>query len=503
MRLLEQYQSRLHGSNDGSEEELVYIKQILASPLFQQYLNGGVAGLPQKEKQEIVRASADILNGIEGAALEDVPISPTERRRWQIHRKQSLKALRNAVTPKNSPVVQGKMPHSVTKTKMSLTEVQSLDSQASTQHQVQSSEPATSRYCSPGPECNGSPEASSSTKHDRKNMGHKSNSASKVEQQRVSHTHVIFPVVANGGPDHGRNDRRSDDGYGPTPSHASKHEGWVGPMGLMEARAKNLSSSSSMLIERPSPPKDYPPGMMPPVSSALGISNAGSKVSREGLFGGGIRQASMSGSQPNISRLRITQQGELEFDDLLRDDEDLNPREGEAREEGKGVGGGVDWNNRIAGMGSPGSIPAAAGRVGGGSGGMKLTLTPVSPPVSRPPPPYQFNHAEQAALIAPPSYTPTKQPSGGLMNRRTKSYEKLMDIGGDGSLYPNLTPLVEPMTNGKSTRDLPTAERRKTSLVIQLRKGKEGLGFMLKGRKKEQKGELCIQELQQGGVADR
>ena len=65
-------------------------------------------------------------------------------------------------------------------------------------------------------------------------------------------------------------------------------------------------------------------------------------------------------------------------------------------------------------------------------------------------------------------------------------------------------PLVQPMTDGLTTRDLPTTvERRKTSLVIQLNKGKDGLGFRLKGLKKEQKGGVYVQDLQVGGAADR
>ena len=541
MRLLEQYQNRLHGSSHdgGYEEELDYIKQILASPLFQQYLNGG---LPQREKREIVKASADILNGIDGSGgfVEDGPISPTEKRRRQVHRKQSLKALRNAVIPRSSSgsLQQGTAPP-MPPPSYPMGEVKDVHAagvQGGIQHQItfsSSSDVSSLRYRSPGPEGNGISEGVPlppiASKHENKTMGPKSISASRMDQHGVSpHAHVGFPLMANGGLDHGRKTEwtREDGGFSnkpflPPPHYANKLESlWPEPMSLAEARAKTLSNSSSMLLERTSPPKEYlGGGVLPPsVSSSSGVASTGRKISQEGFLGGRIRQqvaaGAMSGSQPNISRLRITQQGELEFI------EDFSQEGGDStaelvKEMGGGGGGGValpEWNDHNGLVGGPGSVLQPSATSGGGApgkGAMKLVLPPVSPPTSRPPPPYQFNHllqeAEQEAghmslSAAPPSYS-SPQDSGGLKGRRTKSYERLLDIGGaPPSSYPNLIPLGGLMTQGNPTQDQPTAERRKTSLMVQLRKGKEGLGFRLKGLGK---GELFVQDLQPGGVADR
>jgi len=546
VRLLEQYQSRLHGSShDGYEEELAYIKQILASPLFQQYLTGG---LPQREKQEIVKASTDILNGIEsnGSLVEDGPISPTEKRRRLIHRKQSLKALRNAVIPKSpSGPLQGKGPAPPPHYPMG-----NSAGQGGGQHQVMfssSSDIPSSRYHSPGPESNGISEgiplatittaasatssSSSTSIHEMKTMGPKSSSASRMDQHGVSpHTHISFSAMANGGMSHERMTDwiREDNGFSkpfplPPPHCMSKLESpWAEPMNLAEARAKNLSSSSSMLLERPSPPKEHLGGGILPSaasssSSSSGVATTGGrKISQEGFLGSKIQQqtaaGAMSGSQPNISHLHINQQGELEFiEDFSQEGGDLMPELGKERgSEGVALS---EWNDQSGLVGGPGSVLQSAAPSGGGApgkGAMKLVRPPVSPPTARPPPPYQFNHlvqdAEQGGTgpkslsVAPPSYS-SPLSNGGMKDRRTKSYERLLDIGNaPPSSYPNLTPLGGLMTQGNPTQDQPTAERRKTTLVVQLRKGKEGLGFRLKGLGK---GELFIQDLQPGGVADR
>ncbi len=533
MRLLEQYQSRLHGSHDGHEEELDYIKQILASPVFQQYLKGGVANLPQREKQEIVKASTDVLSGIDGSSLDDKPISPTEQRRRQIHRKQSLKALRNAVIPKSLQDAVGNGTYSNVESKKN--DRLSLDGQTG-QHQV-ITETSVRFLRSPGVEVNGGSDGGDLRQQqpEKRSMGYKSNSTSRIEHHAVPpppslHAHLGFPAIANGGLNHGKNSHQIDDGLGCLPqaqgNNNNIHEPWGRPMSLVDAKAKNLSNSSSMLIERPSPPKDYFGTPGPPVSTMAATfarpSVGGKKVSRESLLGGGPmrQQAALSGSQPNISRLRITQEGELEFDDLVRGDSEgvTNPIADET-EGGTGDPGCTrEWNNNhVQAMGGPGSVHLSAQSRGGGGGGAsgaakKLTLPPISPPISRPPPPpYQFNYQMQgsdhtSSNAMPPSYASAKQQSGGGMkNRRTKSYERLLDIDRESQVsYPNLAPLGGVMTNGKPTQDLPTAERRKSTMVVQLRKGKEGLGFMLnKGKHKDRMGDLFIQELQPGGVADR
>ena len=516
VRLLEQYQSRLLGSND-SYEELDYIKQILGSPVFQQYVEGG-AVLHRKETQEIVQASVDILSGIEGSSLEGGPISPTEQRRRQIHRKQSLKALRNAVTPTLQNIAQHQ-----TEVKCGLGEVRTMECW---EKQQQPQQPFfESQLQSTFGECNGKPNVTSK-RHRKLSYGSKldslSSCGSKVEAQYVP---ISLPTTVNGGDLVSSGDFLDDcvpssPSY-VTPSHMNTYERQVEPVSLIAARANHLSNSSNMLIERPSPPNDYP-GITTSVSSTTAATRT-RRDTKEELFGKEVGRPSMTGSQPNISQLRITQQGDLEFDGLLQDGGSgggingttgltlMNIPEGVRGGRRGERRGSVEWNSHMGAIRGPvpvlnQSIPSAAG--GTTSGSKKMILTPVSPSMSRPPPPYNFTHVmqghapnDQTTPISTPSYINSTQ-SIGIKNRNPKSDERLLDFNGDIS-HPGVVPLVKPMTDGSTTKDFPTVERRRTSLVISLRKGKEGLGFRVEGLIKGQKGELYVQDIQAGGLADR
>ena len=85
------------------DEELEYIHQILSSPLFRLYKAGAAS---HEDTSMITEATREVISGME--ASEDNQLSPGERKKRQLQRKQSLKALRNAVTPSNSPMVQSK-----------------------------------------------------------------------------------------------------------------------------------------------------------------------------------------------------------------------------------------------------------------------------------------------------------------------------------------------------------------------------------------------------------
>ena len=464
MRLLEQYQSRLHGSAD-SYEELDYIKQIFASPIFQQYLVGGNPNLSQEDTQEIAQASVDILSRIENNDA-DGHVSPTERRKRQLYRKESLKALRNAVTPRNSPKVSAK--------RATIGGVENRDFQSSGLAENGHSASSLVDGHVPFQHVNGN---QSPTKE------MKSSSSSRIESQKSNH---MQPAINGVHPKEPAIMHPSD--YLSSPSKISTYER-NGAMNLLETRAKNLSNSSSMLLERPSPP----PG-----------SNHG--VRRDNSLGSGIGlHSSISGSQPNISSmLRITQGGNLEFDDFMPDNDSIPNLDG------------LEWNHQLhpaVGVGRP----IHHDQVQPPGGNKKLIISPVSPPSARPPPPSYFTHITQnhtpnsqvenlvnaTAARPPPPYSGN---NSRMLNRRTKSYEKLLDANQDfPHLLPNppLPPLVKPMTDGLTTRDIPTTERRKITFVVRLQKGKgkEGLGLKLKGLKSDQKGDLYIREV--GGPAER
>lgn len=85
------------------DEELEYVHQILSSPLFRLY-KAGVAS--HEDTNKIMEATKEVLSGME--ATDDHQLSPGEKRRRQLLRRQSLKALRNVVTPSSSPLVQSK-----------------------------------------------------------------------------------------------------------------------------------------------------------------------------------------------------------------------------------------------------------------------------------------------------------------------------------------------------------------------------------------------------------
>ena len=504
MRLLEQYQSRLHGSND-SYEELDYIKQILGSPIFQEYLDGGVPTLQRKETQDIVQASVDILSGIAGSSLEDGRISPAEKHRRKLHRKKSLKALKNAVTSNTPSSTQVKPPHTTEAMSGALGEAYLTNGQEKQLHPL--SEPHIHSNTSIA-----------------SNRDRKFSYGSKLGNNPSSpHSYLIFPAAVNGtensfvgGEQNGRTNILSD--LVSPSSHVNSHDRNIESMSLMDARSKHLSSSSNMLIERPSPPKEFPGIAATPGSfTASSATGRRRRMSKEGMFGGEVKQTSLTGSQPNISRLRIAPPRAIEFDNLMSNGGgvgDVNNTTSGGHTMINLAGGTrgrepLEWNNHMGAIRGQVPVlnpanPSTAGVAAVTAN--KLMLAPVSPSMARPPPPYNFTHMmqgqtsiNQATPLAPPTYMGSTQPLR-IKTRRTNSDIRVLGFDGDMA-QPELIPLATPMTDRLATKDLPTAERRKLSHVINLRKGKEGLGFRLK--KEEEGGEVFVQYLQVGGVADR
>ena len=417
VRLLEQYQSRLHDSTE-NYEELNYVKQILASSLFQQFRNEGGVSLSQHDT-EIAQAVGDALSGIETIQNDDGGhFSPAEKRKRQLHRKQSLKALRNVVLAKNAPG-------------------------SSLEVGGPSVGGGGAMKLAPG-----------------ENM--KSRVVGVASQEPPA---VTDPTLSGSGAQ--VNGMADIDDPAVYPSEDTSLESRAG-MAFERQKMNNLSGSSSWLDKSHQDSTEW-----------------------KGLGHRSKQKSSISGSQPNISMLRITSVGSLEFDE--------NPISDAAEI-------GMEWNPaqprrpRVSVTG----LPIAA------TGGKKLTLSPISPPTatSRPPPPSYTSymaHNHTPNPQDPPIHSPPYGANPKGLNRRAKSYEKLLDADSNFCHYPNppLIPLAKPMTDGVTTKDVLTTERRKTTLVIRLNKGTEGLGFRLKGLKKDQKGGLFIQDLQVGGPAER
>lgn len=420
---MEQYQSRLHDSTE-NYEELNYVKQILASSLFQQFRNEGGASLSHHDN-EIAQAVGDALSGIETIQTDDGHFSPAEKHKRQLHRKQSLKALRNAVLTKN--------------TSGSSLEV-------------------------------GSPSIGGGG-------GAVKLAPSENLKSRVGVAQDMPPAVMpteSGAQVNGMDIPHSTDVHSTDPAVYPSEDTSLGSrsMGSTGAKLNSLSGSSSWLD------KSYQES-----TEWRGF---------EGLSNRSKQKSSLSGSQPNISMLRITSLGSLEFDEL--------PIPDTASAE---IGVFQPRRPRVSVTGLPVATVASAAT----TGGKKLTLSPISPPTatSRPPPPsytsyMAHNHTPDPPIPSSAYGANSANPKG--LNRRAKSYEKLLEADSNFP-SPPLIPLAKPMTDGVTTKDVLTTERRKTSLVIRLNKGTDGLGFRLKGLKKEQNGGLYIQDLQVGAPAER
>ena len=451
VRLLEQYQNRLHGSTD-NYEELDYIKQILASSLFQQYRDaGGVAtSLPPQHSSELVQA----VNLLETNNVDEAHISPAEKRKRNIHRKESLKALRNVVVSKkttsSSSLERGSPGVGGVAHKSSPIETPSRNSPLKG--------PATSQLRQlPEPLPLATRDVSSFS--EQTGQGHMT---ATIPMTRPMNSSLDTPPSLDAAAPTSVYPLPEDNPF----SGATKTTTAFVRHHADTSKSSSLSNSSSLMLEAGFPPSGGSGDMMrgfEGMGSGMGISRARHK-------------SSITGSQPNISRLRITQQGGLEFDDP--DDPTPDAMAGEDP---------LEWVEP------------------------KLTLSPISPPTaSRPPPPSYITHMAQNHTPNPVStldHDTSRVPAiyGMDARRRAKSYEKLLEATDGYSPYPNqpLAPLVKPMTDGVTTKDILTTERRRTSLVVRLNKGKTGLGFRLKGLKKEQVGGLYIQDMQLDGPAAR
>lgn len=425
--VLEQYRDKLHRAGENVHgEELDYIKEILASPVFNQYLLGNT---PSHESSTLIaEATNDFIIGI-----QDTKSTPAEKQKSHLQRKESLKNLRNVVNPKISPPAVSKhplLPESMQVTSILHPSVPKLSLTLS-----HNSKSRMETFV--GPELKHPPEVSP-LRQARKTTGDSNDS-------------IVESVLRDVALDNS----------------------------LSNSRMKNLSNSTSTLIDRTS-------------------SNGGPmlrKKSSESFLSPGSG-GSLSGSQPNISTLRSSPQIAVKS----------NPFSGQ---ELMGITIGSFPSNRPADLYPLASVSSSDGKP-------KLVLSPET----RPPPPSYHDHMQKQLKHSQEATADEAQ----LSFQKTKSIDKLFDVSTVTSDEPHLhsplqppaltppihqpsylTPPTHLKTNGLVTKDVSTEEKRRTTFTVRMDKGAEGLGFMVKAAKKEAKVDLglSIQDLQPGGLAER
>ena len=105
--LLSHYRDRLRSQGDEEhDEELEYLMQILDSPFMNDYLHGKIT---QENAALFNEVTSELISALEDQD-KDVQLSPETQRKRNLKRRASLRALKLAVTPQSSPVIQTKMP---------------------------------------------------------------------------------------------------------------------------------------------------------------------------------------------------------------------------------------------------------------------------------------------------------------------------------------------------------------------------------------------------------
>ena len=105
--LLSHYRDRLRSQGDEEhDEELEYLMQIIDSPFMNDYLHGKIT---QENAALFNEVTSEIISALEDQD-KDVQLSPETQRKRHLKRRASLRALKLAVTPQSSPVIQTKMP---------------------------------------------------------------------------------------------------------------------------------------------------------------------------------------------------------------------------------------------------------------------------------------------------------------------------------------------------------------------------------------------------------
>ena len=469
MHVLDQYQSRLHeAGNEEHDEEIQYVRQIVASPIFHQFLRGETA---QEENIHIQQASRDVLSAeiSTEALLSELTSSDIQRRR--LARRKSLKALRNAVMPVN----------------------QHLPSKKSHHPSSSSSPPFGSHHGSGhAPSRSGEPSSLSSATSSPLKHSHHTKSYSGPESVRTA---VAVATGAESQPLH-HADRGPVSSHGNSNSHTPSSqppsslmtnggdidtplEGLGGTVkspvsprrppdsNSLSPRTRNLSNSTNTLIERLSPPVQSP---------TKGHPISVGRVSAE--------------SHPNVHSLGLNRP-ELDNKDLFSIPlHVLSP---------EWVGGKDQFPNERGVVNLPlhhplpphphshyNATPNSSQRTPIAiSASVRL---PLASEIPRHPPP------------APPPYEPLQNST----HKRSKSFEDILNSPEFDPLNFHRTPIPPHHMLGPQVENLSQGGRNQRGVYfdIYLEKGSEGLGFLVNNREGGEGG-LVIQYLSPEGPAEQ
>ena len=461
MQVLDRYQTRLHqAGNADHDEEFEYVRQIVASPIFHQFLRGEIS----RDDFGISRASQEVVSAelSTEAIVNELTSSEIQKRR--LARRKSLKALRNAV-----------MSSAVT-------------------HQPP---PVTSAGTRKGHLSSRSSETSSSASSPSKHTHVKSYSGSEgtrntvhqPDTPRAPHAVVRPPAPSGDRRGHAIVDKAADSpmtngtdidtpleglvgGREPTvmpisPSRTTGNEAILSP------RIRNLSNSTNTLIERLSPPIESP--------------------TKGRLMGNG---RGLAESHPNVHSLGL-HRPEMDTDLFSTPLRMLSPNlvpewNGNDRYPNESVDHSV----------SPHVLTAHHPH-------LHYTPSPTShhPFVTKSTTPHHRLTTEtpRPSPLAPPPYNHLHI-NTHAQHRRSKSFEDILNSPEFDPLNFHRTPIPQSVVAPQIEMEppgTPTGSRKRViRFQLILEKGNEGLGFLVKNREGGEGG-LVVQYLSPGGLAER
>lgn len=245
MQVLDRYQTRLHqAGNEAHDEEFEYVRQIVSSPMFHQFLRGEMS---HGEDLEISQASQDIISAEFSSEAVVNELTSSEIQKIRLARRKSLKALRNAVMPQShpggkkthvpfdtSPASSPQQPHGLSRSR----ESSSSTTPSPLKHaHTKSHSGAEAAKMAVVPE-------SRSTYPRTEHHGHKSEAAASL---LTNGTDIDTPLEGLGNTH--------------TPRRSREDASVLGP------RIRNLSNSTNTLIERLSPAVFYGGRILAPLGS--------------------------------------------------------------------------------------------------------------------------------------------------------------------------------------------------------------------------------------------
>ena len=447
MQVLDRYQTMLHeAGNEAHDEEFEYVRQILASQIFHQFLSGEKHG----NESEISRASQDLLSTDLSTEAVVSELTNSEIQRRRMARRKSLRLLRDAVMPTTPHSPAPRKLHSSSRSSETSSSV-STSSPSKHAHAKSRSGPEPVRV-SVQPEPKPLPPHSPGNQHTHDDGKERKTAFSKL----TNGTDIDTPL----------------DGLGDTSSPSSPSKAFDDPS-ILSPRVRNLSNSTNTLIERLSPTYDSPQKGYP-------ISNG--HVTAE--------------SHPNVHGLGLNRP-EMDKDlfsmPLNMFDPNLVP----------------EWDRRdqYVTQTADNPLPPPTTPLSHVSPRPHLHYAPSpSSHVSQPPlltksstQQQRVTTATRHPLPAPPPYNHHHIPT---THQRSKSFEEILNSPEFDPLNFHRTPIPQSvMTPQENIRNPNGGQIRGNHFQLILEKGSEGLGFLVTNCEGG-KGGLVVQSLSPGGLAE-